>query len=80
MKRNEDRIWYEKGYSDGVQDTKKDSKIPKIIGVACLSALLLFNQFWILGFVVMWALFDLEEWRDLKKWHESDPPEMWGDQ
>jgi len=77
MKRNENRYWYDKGYSDGVQDTKKDAKIPKILGVVNLCILLFFNQYWILAFVILWIAFDLQEWHDLKKYHESDPPEQW---
>ncbi len=77
MKRNPDRYHYDRGYSDGCKDTRKDSKIPKVIGVGCLSALLAFDHYWILAFVVMWALFELHEWHDLRKWHESSPPEQW---
>jgi len=75
MKRNDNRLWYDKGYSDGTQDTKKDSTLPAVIGVVCLSALLVFDQYWILGFVVLWMAFELEEWWVLNKYHESDPPE-----
>jgi len=77
MKGNENRYWYDKGYSDGVQNTKKDSAIPKIIGTVFLSALLAVDQYWILGFVVIWIVFTLQEWYDKRKHHESDPPERW---
>jgi len=77
VKRNENRYWYDKGYSDGTQDTKKDSKLPKVIGVVSLSALLVFDQYWVLAFVIIWVAFELEEKYDLEKWHESEPPEQW---
>jgi len=77
MDRNEDRYWYDKGYSDGVQDTKKDSYIPRIIGMVTLTVLLFFDQYWILGFVIIWIAFTLQEWYDKKKHHESDPPDQW---
>ncbi len=77
MDRNEDRYWYDKGYADASKDKRKDSKIPKIIGYVCVSALLAVDQYWILAFVFFWALFELQEWWDLRKWHESDPPERW---
>ena len=78
MKRNDNRIWYNKGYSDGVQATKKDAKVPKAIGVVCLTALLMADQYWILAFVILWLMFDLQEWYGLKKYHEpSDPPKVW---
>ena len=79
MKRNENRTWYDKGYSDGVQDTIKDSKLPKLIGVACRSILLVFDQYWILAFVVIWGLFELQEWHDKNKYHESNPPKQWSE-
>jgi len=34
-----------------------------------------FDQYWILGFVVLWMAFELQEWWVLNKYHESDPPE-----
>jgi len=77
MKRNENRYWYDKGYSDGVKSTQKDAKIPKVIGVSCLSALLYFDQYWILAFVIIWIAFELEKKYDLEKWHEAEPPERW---
>jgi hypothetical protein len=76
MKRNTDRTYYDKGYSDGVQDTKKDAKIPKNLGIVLLSLLLILNQYWVLTFVVIYVLWELSEWHDLKKWHESDPPDQ----
>ena len=74
MTRNQDRLYYDRGYSDGVKDTKRDSVIPRILGVSFLSLLLVLDQYWILGFVIVWAAFELSEWRDLDKYHESNPP------
>lgn len=79
MDRNTDRVYYDKGYSDGVRDTQRDAKVPKLIGVACLSALLIFDQYWPLAFVILWAMFELESWWDLKKYHKSDPPPTWNE-
>ena len=79
MKRNGDRIWYSKGYKDGVRDTQRDAKVPKVVGIIIATALLTFDQYWILAFVTLWVCFELFEWWDLKKYHESKPPEMWRD-
>jgi len=77
MKRNEDRIWYDEGYRDSSQDTRKESIIPKLVGIVFLSGLLIADQYWVLAFVVLYIGFEIQEWHDLKKYHESDPPEAW---
>jgi len=78
MKRNENRTWYDKGYSDGVTATKQDGIVPRVIGVLCLSLLLFYDIYWPLAFVSIWAVFSLQEWWDNRKYHEpTDPPEVW---
>jgi len=76
MKRNNNRIIYDRGYRDACSDKRRDATIPKLIGVACLTALLVFDQYWILAFVVIYGAFELQEWHDLRKHHESKPPEQ----
>jgi len=77
MKRNEDREWYDKGYSDGVKDTQQDARIPKSIGLVCISTLLVFNQYWILGFVSLYVTFEFFQFYDESKYPETSPPKMW---
>lgn len=79
MKRNDDRYWYDRGYSDGVKDTEEDSKIPKVLWVLGVCALLIADQFWVLAFVSIWAVFEVVDLYDLRRYHESDPPPMWDD-
>lgn len=77
MKRNENRIWYDKGYSDGTQDKRKESTVPKLIWIGILTTLLVFDQYWIIAFVVIYAGFEIQAWYDLQKHHEPNPPEIW---
>lgn len=80
MKRNDNRTYYDRGYSDAVQERRKDAAVPKVLGVGMLTAFLLADQYWFLGFVVIWAAFELVEKWDLEKYHESDPPPQWFDE
>lgn len=72
---NNDRHWYDRGWSDAIQQQKKDDTVPRVIGVVCLTALLCFDQYWIIGFVMLWAIMSLFDWYDTARWHEPNPPE-----
>jgi hypothetical protein len=73
-------MYYDKGYSDATTDTKRDSRIPKVLGAVCLTALAWFNVGVVWAFLSMWATFEIVEWWDESKYHDSDPPPMWEDQ
>jgi len=78
MKRNKERIWFEKGYRQAVSDKKIESFPVKFTGIGLLIALSFIEPFISLTAFVMWSIFEYFQWRDEKKYGvDYDPPREW---
>jgi hypothetical protein len=77
MKRNEDRIHFDNGHSQGVKDTKQESFWPKMIGYWSIISLGYFYPS--LGFVILiwFSFFEFIKYRDRSKLKQSEVPSMW---
>lgn len=65
--RNDDRFYYDRGYSLGVAETKRDATIPRLIGYGSLFAATLWEPTIagaFFGFYVVFALMDYRDRRD----------------
>lgn len=79
MKRNRDRMYYDKGYSDGVKNAKKNRRIPKLVGAVILLAVATVDVLTAWAFLFTFAVFEVTEWYDNHKYHDPNPPPAWED-
>lgn len=78
MKRNEDRLWFDRGYRQAMRDNSLESFWPKMIGFWGLFVVAVF--YWPAAlFILTWySLFSYIEHRDKKKHgRDEDVPPMW---
>ena len=64
LEANDDRWWYDRGYSLGVTETKRDAVIPRLIGGWTLLGAALWDPVIAAVFLVLYTLFTLLNWRD----------------
>jgi len=64
--RNEDRWWYDRGYSLGVVETKRDAVFPRVIGAWTLLGAVLWDPVVAGTFLAIYTLFEAANWRDLR--------------
>jgi len=81
--RNDDRMWYDRGYGLGVVETKRDAVIPRLIGYGFVFGGALWDPLVTGAFLGMYALFTLATWRDRQREAEfkrefHDPGPTWG--
>jgi hypothetical protein len=78
MKRNEERIWFNKGYREGCNDTRKDAFWPKIIGVWSLILVSWWHLPVALIFLAFYTAFEYFEYRDREKFRpDVEVPPLW---
>lgn len=80
--RNEDKIWYDRGYSLGVVETKRDAVIPRLIGYGSVFCGALIDPLVTGAFLVMYMVFEILTWRDRResaefKREHNDPGPTW---
>ena len=62
--RNDDRFYYDRGYSLGVVETKRDATVPRLIGYGTLFGATLWDPLIAGFFLGCYALFALLDYRD----------------
>jgi len=67
LERNEDRWWYDRGYSLGVTETKRDAAVPRLIGAWALFGLALWEPVIAGTFLAMYTLFTASDWHDRRR-------------
>lgn len=78
MKRNEDRLWFDRGYRQAMRDSSLDAFWPRLIGFWFLLGVAIF--YWPAAvFILSWyTLFSYIEYRDKKKHgRDEDVPPLW---
>ena len=80
--RNEDRFWFDEGYSLGATETKRDAVWPRLIGYGLVFGGTLWDPLVTGTFLTLFALFTLSDWRDLRdeaewKREHADPGPTW---
>jgi len=78
MKRNEDRIWFDRGYSQAVSDRKIESFPARFTGIGFLVAISFFDPAFSAGIFIFWSILEYLEWRDEKKYGvDHEVPKTW---
>lgn len=78
MKRNEKRLWFDKGYRQAIRDRELDSFWPTIISVWCLFAMTTWKWQVALALLIGYTVFEYMEYRDRKKYGEDEKtPSVW---
>lgn len=82
MDRNDDRWWFDRGYSLGVVETQRDAVIPRLILVWTVFAATVWNPLLAAPFLVLYTIWTLLDWRDRRDQAEHkrdvhDPGPTW---
>jgi len=62
--RNDDRWWYDRGYSLGVAETQRDAVFPRLIGAWTLFGMTLWEPAVAATFLGIYTLWTVADWRD----------------
>ena len=80
--RNEDRFWFDEGYSLGATETKRDAVLPRLVGYGMVFGGALWDPLVTGTFLALYALFEISWWHDRcdeAEWkrEHADPGPTW---
>lgn len=82
LEQNDNRIWYDRGYSLAKSEARKESAVPILIGSWSLVGMMYFDPMIAIAFLIMYSLFKIQEYEDAKANSERkremyDPGQKW---
>ena len=82
--RNKDRFWYDKGYSLGVTETRRDAVLPRLVGLWAVLGGALWDPLVAGTFLALYTAFEASWWRDRRDeaehkrdWYNPGPTWEW---